>query len=931
MTLIDQITRVPIPYDTARGQDILLDLPALHGPARELLIGVCGCSPYLATLAKREAAWLEKALSGEPDETLHALLADVAGAAPAAQKTVFRVSKRRLALLAGLADLGGIWSLAEVTDALTRLADTTLEHGLQILVRAEAGRGKLPGVDPEANPSGGMVILAMGKMGAHELNYSSDIDLICLFDQDRFDRDDFADVRSGFVRITRRLMAMLSEQTGDGYVFRTDLRLRPDPSVTPVCIAMEAAERYYESVGRGWERAAHIKARPAAGDIAAGDAYLQRLSPFVWRKSLDFNAVTESEEMRQMIRVHKGLSGPFSVYGHNIKLGAGGIREIEFFTQTHQLIHGGRTVGLRQRGTVDALSALAKEGRLDQGTARALTALYQGHRRLEHGVQMINDAQTHDLPKDREGLKRLAFLFGEGDVDRFEQGISEAVRATSTATEPFFAPHRRRDADDLPDLDQATQDMLQRWRSYPALRSERARTIFQRLQPVLMDKMDQAARPTEALAQFDGFLAGLPAGVQLFSLFEANPQLIDLIVDICAISPALAKYLSRNAGVLDAVIAGPFFSPWPDRAELERDLAQALATSRDYEHLLDLARRWRKEWQFRVGVHFLRGLISATDAAAQYSDVAEALVKAVLPAVLEDFATRHGVIAGAQFGIVGMGSLGGRNLSAGSDLDLITVYDADRDADSDGARPLETVRYFARLTKAIVAALSAPMSEGIAYEVDMRLRPSGRQGPVATSLRSFDEYQEHEAWTWEHMALTRARFAAGTDTLGAEIEEIRSRVLSQPRDTPDVLRDVADMRRRLLTAKPGRGGFDVKSGPGRMVDVELLAQCGALLARRGTRMFHAQMDDAVTVGLVSGADAATLLDHYDLLCAVQQASRLLSDSILVAESIGEGGKRFLLRATGCATLGDLETRLAQGTSDATAIIDRVYPVAKEAF
>ncbi len=923
MTLSDFITRTPLAFDPSTGDERVAQLGISSGLVADLVHGAAGSSPYLSGLIWRERAWLSAALAQDPGQVTAELLTQITSISTPDLKPKLRCLKRRTALWTALMDLGGVWCVLDVTKALTLFAQQALDHTLHCLVSAEALKGKIPNVMPGDPTCGGMVVLAMGKMGAYELNYSSDIDLICLFDQDRFDSSDYGEARAAFIKITRRAMAVMSDITGDGYVFRTDLRLRPDPSVTPVCIALEAAERYYESVGRGWERAAYIKARPCAGDQAAGAAFLRRLDPFIWRKHLDYVALRDTDETRQRIRAHKGLTGTFSLPGHNIKLGAGGIREIEFYTQTHQMILGGRAPALRLRGTVDALSALAKDGRIEPDAAAELADHYHEHRRVEHAIQMINDAQTHDSPRDSEGMKRISYLLGEGDVARFADTLTARLRAVTRVTDPFFEPpSSAKPAVRSAPIPAETKAILDRWLHYPALRSSRAVEIFERLRPELLVRLERAAKPNEALIQFDGFLSGLPAGVQLFALFEANPQLIDLIVDICATSPALARYLSRNAAVFDAVIGGPFFAPWPGPEALATDLGVQLAASRDYEHSLETLRRWKKEWHFRIGVHLLRGLISASEAAAHYADLADTVVRGVLPLVQSDMDRRHGKIPGGQVAVVGMGSLGAQALHAGSDLDLIVVYHAPDGAVSAGARSLDPRSYYAKLTKTFVTALGAPMSEGIAYEVDMRLRPSGKQGPVATSLTAYAQYQRDEAWTWEHLALTRARCLAGDAALQTKIDQVRLDVLSSPRDRAQIVADWAEMRTRLFAAKSGDRVWDLKDGPGSMMDIELMGQTAALITGQSARTTLAQLELASGAGLSVCAEIETLISQYQRLVMVLHAARLLTDGPLDPGAVGEGGRAFLLRDSGHGTIADLERALRSGAQQAARVISR---------
>lgn len=902
-----------------RGEEAWQATQNLPQPLKPLIIGTAGSSPYLASLIKSEADWLPTACDA-PEAAITATLASLQDLTADTLATGLRQAKRRIALLTGLADLAGVWPLETITQTLTDLADAATHQCLVTLVGQEIARGKLPGATPDdAATAGGMTALAMGKMGAGELNYSSDIDLICLFDEDRFDPADYHDARASFIRVTRKMTALLSDVTQGGYVFRTDLRLRPDASVTPVCLSMDAAERYYESVGRTWERAAYIKARACAGDIVAGERFLKTLTPFVWRKHLDFAAIEDAHDMRLRIKEHKGLGGPQALEGHNMKLGRGGIREIEFFTQTRQLIAGGRDESLRVRGTTEGLARLAKVGWVPDEVAATLTTHYRAHREVEHRLQMINDAQTHDLPTTDDGFARLAALM-DRDVADLRRDLTDRLDAVHTLTEGFFVP----DATAAPEAPNWGEEITSRWPAYPALRSDRASAIFQRLRPVIMDKLAAAAKPDEALAQFDRFLAGLPAGVQLFSLFEANPQLTQLIADIAATSPALAQYLSGNAGVFDAVIGGSFFDPWPGTAALVTHATSALQAAPDYEAQLIALRRWAKEWHFRIGVHHLRGLINAHDAGKQYAELAEATLIALWPAVQTDFATKHGPPPGRGAAILGMGSLGSGQMNATSDLDLIMIYDPAGEEASDGRRPLAVRPYYARLTQALVTALSAAMSEGRLYEVDMRLRPSGRQGPVATALASFEQYQQAEAWTWEHLALTRARVITGPEDLMDDIAAVINDVLTAHAADDRVLPDLADMRARLAAAKPGEP-WNAKLGPGRLQDIDLFAQTASLKAAGAGADTSAQIRAGVAAGWLTDDEGAALTRAHDLFWQLQATARLLTGGVFDPEASGAGGIAMVLRETSMQTLDALTIATESAASKAAGIISAKLP------
>jgi glutamate-ammonia-ligase adenylyltransferase len=926
-TLADRIVRAPRPHDRAALADIAARFAAQPPPVRALLEGAAGCSGFLAGLIAREADWLEQALAAPPEATLAATLAAMPAETVAGLADTLRIARRRTALLVALADLGGAWGLAEVTAALTDLADRAVQLGLTALVAEEIARGKLPGVtEADRAEAAGMFVLALGKMGAHELNYSSDIDLILLFDESRHDPDNYAELRKGFIRVTQRLVKLLSEATAEGYVFRTDLRLRPDPSVTPVCIATEPAEHYYESVGRTWERAAYIKARACAGAIPAGEAFLDRLRPFVWRRHLDFAAIEDAHDMRLRIRAHKGLAGPLAIPGHDLKLGQGGIREIEFFTQTRQLIVGGRDEGLRQRATLPALAALADKGWVDRDAADALAEAYVAHRDLEHRLQMLEDAQTQRLPESPDGLARLA-AFCDMDPEAFTAGVQARLETVQALTEPFFAHDRTPKSAPPPEAifadPEAARARMAAWARLPALRSERARTIFRRLEPELLRRIAETASPDEALGSLDAFLGRLPSGVQLFSLMDANPPLLDLLVDICGTAPELARYLGRNAGVLDAVISPGFYRPLGTAAELRAHLAARLAGIDDYETVLNAARIWMKERHFRIGVHLLRGLADANAAAAAYSAVAEAVLQAVWPVVTADFAQRHGAPPGAGAVVVAMGKLGSREMTVSSDLDLIVIYDAEGAEASDGRRPLPVSTYYARLTQALIAALTAPTAEGILYKVDMRLRPSGQQGPLATALAAFRRYQAGEAWTWEHLALTRARVVAGPPALAGAVGAAITEVLTRPHDAAKVRVDAADMRRRLAEAHEAAAGnpWEVKLGPGRMMDIELIAQAGALInGLDGVRRPRRMLDRLGALGWLSRPDAAQLTHALDRLATLQQLGRLASDHTIDPAEGGDGLVRLVLGATGTPDLDTLRRSLARDAERSAGLI-----------
>ncbi len=674
------------------------------------------------------------------------------------------------------------------------------------------------------------------------------------------------------MRLTRDLVRLLQEHTADGYVFRTDLRLRPDPGATQIALSVEAGLTYYESFGQNWERAALIKARVVAGDVEAGEEFLRQLSPFVWRKYLDFAAVADIHAMKRRVHAFKG-HGAIAVEGHDVKLGRGGIRDIEFFAQTQQLITGGRHPELRARGTIETLDRLAVGGWIAPEAASELTEAYLFLRRIENRLQMVGDQQTHIIPAEPEELDRVARLSGFADTNEFGDALIAQFKRVEAHYEALFekipappssAPNivvaDETDPAALAGLERlgfsnpaAAVAAIRAWQSgrYAATRSERTRERLTEFLPSLLDAFGRSAEPDLALATFDKVIAEMPAGLQLFSLLAANPSLLRLIADIMGTAPRLARILGRRPRLLDAVLDPGFFGAVPTPAKLKDLVGAALAEATDYQDALDRARIVGREQAFLIGVRVISGTLSARQAGAAYADLAETLIEILAERVEQELVRSHGRLPGGKAAVLAMGKLGGREMTAGSDLDLIIVYDYEGDgAHSDGAKSLPGQQYYMRFTQRLIAALSADTAEGSLYSVDMRLRPSGNQGPVATKLSSFNLYQVNSAWTWEHLALTRARVVTGPAPLRSEIVATIREVLSRPRDRAQVAAEVRAMRDKIAEDKGSSEIWDLKHVRGGLIDLEFVAQFLQIVERgrasRGARSEHgAGTDQAV--------------------------------------------------------------------------------------
>ena len=918
MRFLDQINKVPTPFNKEAGEAIALLFSSQPNKINQLIRGVGGCSPYLKGLLEIEYDWVLSALDSQ-ENILNAEFSRLKKTPSSEIKTALRVTKRRVALWSALCDFSGIWELNDVTNMLTQFADLACQLALKVALETELSRGNIPGLEIDHSPEKtGMFVLAMGKMGAHELNYSSDIDLICFFDETQFLEEKYFDARKGFIRATRLMSSILSDLTEDGYVFRTDLRLRPDPSVNPVCIATETAERYYESLGRTWERAAYIKARVVAGDTKAGINFLHSLTPFVWRKYLDFAAIEDAHDIRLRIREHKGLGGALKLLGHNIKLGSGGIREIEFFTQTRQLIAGGRDMELRVRGTIDGLKNLSKKGWIDKTVSEKLISHYTLYRNIEHRLQMVHDAQTHDLPKSIEGMERLSCMMGT-TPDLLAKDLLFSLKEVNQLTEGFFKPTK---LDLTFSLSEMETKVVDRWRSYPSLRSPRAEHIFNRLRPKILEKIRSTDKSNNALIAFDKFLVGLPTGVQLFSLFEANPQLIDLLVDIVGTAPALANHLAKSPVVFDAVIGGDFWTPWPKLTTLERQLSNLIKLETDYEQKLEVSRKWKKEWHFRIGVHLLRGITNVNQAGTQYAELAETVLKVIFPVVISEFSKKYGKPPGRGASIFSMGSLGATHLNSTSDLDLIVIYDAEGIEFSDCPTPLNSRLYYTRLTQALVTAMTVEMSQGKLYEVDMRLRPSGRKGPVATSWTSFKDYQTNEAWAWEHLALTRGRVICGNSELSINIEDFRLQLIKNVR--PEVaVRSLKEMREKIQKIDLNNNKWEFKQGIGRMQDIELFSQLSTVINGKVTRDVSSGLIAGSESGLLTNTQLNQILKTYKFLKEMNMATRLINDPSQEFEKISTSGHSFILKLTKINTIKALNKNFEFQTKRVAKIINTV--------
>ena len=848
------------------------------------------------TRARKHAPFLARALDRQPD--LAALLA--AGDGEAALGWAYAqgdnpdaevaLRRERLALAAAVAvgDLAGAFALTRVVGELTGFADRALDRAIRTAIAERT----------DCDAADGFIALALGKQGAGELNYSSDIDPILLFDRDRLARRASDDPGEAAQRYARRVVALLSSSTPEGYALRVDLRLRPASEVSPLAVPVGSALAHYQGAALAWERAAFTRARAAAGDIAAGEDFLAAIRPFVWRGQLDFGAVEEIRALTQRIRdSHEGPPRPGP--GFDVKRGRGGIREIEFYAQTHQLIHGGRDTSLRVRGTRPALDALAAAGWITPANAVTLGEAYDRLRMVEHRLQMVHDRQTHALP-EAEALDNVAQLDGLADgaalvaeltalTDRtasiYEELIGAPEAAVTTVAMPASALAHQLGEWGFEEPE-TLAERIETWRDgrHAAIRSPQAVAAWDRLCPALLHAMAASDDPMRAITRWERIIESVPTAITTFRLLDARPDLIDRLVAALTLAPVLSDELARKPELLDTLIdRGALELPGEIPAIMTRMRGAAIRD--DYEALLDAIRVITGEIRFALGIQLIEGLTDPLDIARALSRTAEAALTLAADATAQEFAAKHGRIAGSELLILGLGRLGGGALTHASDLDIVYLFTGDFAAQSDGLRPLGGTIYYNRLASRVSAALSVPTAQGALYEVDTRLRPQGNQGPLAVSCEAFGKYQREAAWTWEHMALARARVLYGSPAARAELEAVLAEVLHAPRDKAALREAVLTMRAEMAKHKQPGGPVDAKLQRGGLVDTEFLVHYlqlkgetadGAPLAESAPHALHPDLAVALSGLAQAGLLPADLAEPHALMSRMLVAGRLLA-------------------------------------------------------
>jgi len=915
--------------------------PAVQGA----LPAVWAASDFVAQSSLREPRLLQELVASgdltgryrEADYRQRLAPRLAACAEEAALHAALRCFRRREMVRIAWRDLSGWADLAETLADLSRLAGVCLDAALDWLTPRLAQALGTP-IGRRSSTPQRLVVIGMGKLGAGELNFSSDIDLVLAYDEE-------GDCTGGrtplsnhefFTALARRLIHALHTPTGDGFVFRVDTRLRPFGDSGPLVMGFDAMEDYYQTHGREWERYAWIKAAVVAGDRAAGERLMVMLKPFVYRRYLDFGAFESLRGMKALIETEVKRKG----MADNIKLGAGGIREIEFIGQAFQLIRGGRAPALQQRAILPVLQRLAKDDLLPGYVTTELSAAYRFLRRTENRLQEYADQQTHQLPVDAEGRERLAFSMGYADWDAFHRDLDRHRRRVQGYFQQVFAVPQSEERDGagqlaqlwsgaLPDEvgERALKDAgyarpaetvaaLMRFHDSASCRqlSTTGRTRLDQLMPLLLAAAGAAAQPDATLARLLDLLEKIVRRSTYLALLAESSLALSQLVRLCAASPWIAGLLTRHPLLLDELLDPRTLYAPLKRQALAAGLAADLARvdGEDLEQQMEVLRHFQQANVLRVAAADIAGVYPLMVVSDHLTEIAEVCVAAALELADEHLRSRHGAprcriadrLVEPGFAVIGYGKLGGIELGYGSDLDLVFLHGSDgEELGTQGARPLDNAVFFARLGQRLIHILTAHTPAGVLYEVDMRLRPSGASGMLVSSLKAFAHYQRNDAWTWEHQALVRARFIGGDLEVAGAFAAVRREVLARSRDPASLRREVREMRERMRRelGQPHPGRFDPKQDAGGIADIEFMVQYGVLAWAHDHPQLLLYTDNIRLLegfareGLLAARDAALLSDIYRAYRAKVHQLTLLNEAAMVDADAFAGERAAVTR------------------------------------
>ncbi|MBC6444277.1 MAG: bifunctional [glutamine synthetase] adenylyltransferase/[glutamine synthetase]-adenylyl-L-tyrosine phosphorylase [Alphaproteobacteria bacterium GM202ARS2] len=870
---------------------------------------LAACSPYLKRCMAENPALVARLGKNNSKTLLAAAAESLTKKNTTTQKhimTALRQFKKQCHLIIAYSDYADYtdtpnrYDQQQAMHALSHCADTCIQHALNCAWRHHAPKNCTTPLTQS-----GLFILAMGKLGGYELNYSSDVDLIIFYDPTTLHQA-IGDTNASalLTRVVRQFVEILTKKTEDGYVWRIDFRLKPDHGTHAAALSLPAAENYYEHQAQNWERAAFIKARVCAGDTQHAKQFLTYLKPFIWRKHLDFTTINEMKAIKTIMQTKSRIDD--TILGLDIKRGRGGIRDIEFFVQNLQLLWGGRIPALQTASTLHTLKQLRIHNKIDSATEKALKQAYLFLRRLEHCLQLRADQQTHHIPRDNTDAETIARFMKHKNLAHLQRTLENHRTYVENVYETTFQdssdspehtpapPHTSAPSNYSafaqiilnPDHEKAAHTMLnkegfdntttllpclRKWLAgkYPSTQSASAQEAIKQLLPTLLHAFAEQDDPVYALTTFDRFLAQLPIGSQLFNHFHYHPSLLSVLADIMGKAPRLAQRLTRRPALLDSMLDKDFFSHLPNKKQLLKELEARLTSSRDLIDSLDIARRWAKDRKFQLGVQTLQNKVTATQNAQSYTDIADNLMAILKPQVEKEFAKTYGTFPNSELAVIAMGKWGGGELRAASDLDMIFVYKTiSLDQPSTGPTRLDPLAYYSRLTQRLINALSTKTQSGELYTIDIKLRPSGEQGPLACSLQTFQEYQQTTAWDWEHMALTRARPIHASPTFDRKLTQTITTILTRQRDPQQLIDRTLWMRQRIAQANPHKP-WDLKHRIGGIIDIEFIAQYLQLRHAHTTPTILAHrtsdaLKNAAQNTIITSKDAQTLIDALNL-------------------------------------------------------------------
>jgi len=913
------------------------DLAELAGRKRRLaqFVNLCGSSPFLVNLIYKTPAtvrtlFLENAidLSRSADEMLAAVRLQINDSTDFSElQKQLRIFKRAEILRIAARDLNGLAALEEVTDELSSLASSSLQAAYEVCRRCLIREYGQPMMEtPEGVREAGMTVIGMGKLGGRELNFSSDIDIIYFYESDKGEtagvqngssaRKGVVSLHSFFNKLGEMISKALSQVTEDGFVFRVDVGLRPEGKSGDMAVSLRSAEVYYESWGQSWERTAMLKARPVAGSLELGEQLLSMLQPFVYRKYLDYNLIEDMKHMKQKIDASLAHAREGE---NNLKLGRGGIREIEFFIQALQLVYAGKNPRLRERNSLKALDSLLAAQLVNEEDHRKLQDAYRFLRTTEHRIQVVQERQTHNLPTRPEEMLALARRCGYlrvNGLERFRAVLDEHRGNVSVIygtlfhsrdenlqqdliPETLFFLDHRADSDLVKDMlaERRFEDVERAYENLTLLRrgpvkgnlTERSRRLLEKITPLLLQKVFDSPDPDMALANLERFLSVIATRPSYYALLAENRETRKLVVSLFGMSAFLSKILINHPEMLDSMASSNYASTAKSKESMAAELVIMLEQSDYFEDRLDVLRRYRNEEFLRIGLNDIYGKLLQGEVTTQLSLLGETCLTAAYRLAVDELkrfgrprCQREGQAVEANLAIIGMGKLGGGDLNYHSDLDIIFVYD--HQGYTDGEKQISNHEYFAKLAQKIISILTMQTREGYVYKIDTRLRPSGNAGPLVTSLDSFLEYHRKEAQIWERQALTKARVVLGDPVLAEQLHEVIRHTIYGDTIDDEGRAEIHRLRMRMENelAREKEGSYNIKTGRGGMVDVEFAVQY--LQLRHGCRYPELRTTNTVAalkeisgLGLLPEGDAETLLGGYKFLRKLENRLRIIHD------------------------------------------------------